>query len=388
MVLAILLIGLAIVVIGYAFIGYPIILVALARRHSQRAEVWPNEWPMLTITLPVYNEAASIKGTLEQVLTVDYPADRRHVLVISDASTDGTDEIVQRYADRGVRLIRLSQRRGKTAAENAARDHLRGDFVVNIDATARIAPDALKQLMAQFRDPEVGVASGRDVSVGDTYPHANVGEFGYVGYEMWVRMLETRAGGIVGASGCFYATRKELHMDILPEALSRDFAAPLIARQRGYRSLSVNDAVCFVPRATSLRREYRRKVRTMTRGLQTLYYKRSLLSIRRYGRFAFMLISHKLVRWLVPWAALVGGFGLGIAAIAPGPARTGFLVGTLLAATIMALGWWWPGHKPLPSGLAIPCYIVWGLVASIHAWIRAFRREVSPTWEPTRRRVP
>src|SRR5439155_25391253 len=103
-------------------------------------------------------------------------------------------------ADRGVELLRLPERRGKTAAENAARAHLRGTIIVNTDASVRIALQALKTLVAAFADPTVGVASGRDVSVARVGAEANAGESTYVGYEMWVRDLETRVSGIVGAS--------------------------------------------------------------------------------------------------------------------------------------------------------------------------------------------
>src|SRR5690606_16822661 len=101
-------------------------------------------------------------------------------------------------------------------------------------------------------------------------------------YEMWVRRLETRISGIVGASGCFYAIRAHLHRVHLKDSLSRDFAAALIAREHGYRSVSVDDAVCYVPRAPSLHREYRRKVRTITRGMETLHNRGHLLNPLEY----------------------------------------------------------------------------------------------------------
>src|SRR3989441_3834563 len=121
---------------------------------------------------------------------------------------------------------------------------------------------------------------------------------------MRLRDLETTVQGIVGASGCLYAIRADLHRCYVPEALSRDFAAALTAREHGRRAVSVHEAVCFVPRSASLRQEYRRKVRTITRGLATLAYKRALLNPARHGVFAWMLFSHKLCRWLVPWALL------------------------------------------------------------------------------------
>jgi len=129
----------------YAYFGYPAILTLLRLRpHRPRARRAPSRWPRISITLPVYNEAHVIAGTLERILALDYPADRRQILVISDASTDRTHEIVSSFRDRGVELLQLSQRRGKTAAENAARRHLTGEIVVNTDASVRIHPEAVQ----------------------------------------------------------------------------------------------------------------------------------------------------------------------------------------------------------------------------------------------------
>ncbi|MGH7559513.1 MAG: glycosyltransferase, partial [Gemmatimonadales bacterium] len=214
----------------YAYVGYPALLWLLARRRTYRVvRQDPPHWPEITVTLPVYNEAAAIAATLDHILALDYPPERRHVLVISDASDDGTDDIVQRYHDRGVQLLRLPRRGGKTAAENAAGPHLRGSLVVSLDATIRVQPTAVKALVRAFLDPEVGVASGRDYSVPSNAGETNRAESNYVSYEMWVRSLETSLGTIVGASGCFYAIRRDLFDHLFPEALSRDFASPLIA---------------------------------------------------------------------------------------------------------------------------------------------------------------
>ncbi len=368
----------------YAYIVYPLLLWLGTRGCPRRPLGEPETWPLISITVPAHNEEARLASTLECILEVDYPAELRQVLVVSDASTDRTDDIARRFAARGVELVRLPRRAGKTAAENAARAHLRGELVVQTDASVRIDRGAFKALVAAFTDPAVGVASGRDVSVAEA-ERDNAGESGYVSYEMWVRDMETRSGGIVGASGCLYAIRRALHMEAVPEALSRDFAAPLIAREHGYRSVSVPDAVCYVPGIRSLQREYRRKVRTMTRGLQTLFYKRHLLNPLRYGRFGFMLMSHKLIRWLVPWAALVGVAGLGVAAV--GGAWWGALglavAGAAVAVAIIA--WRWPEARPLPRVLGVPAYLVWGVLAGLQAWGSALRGEPHPVWDPTRR---
>ncbi len=372
---------------GYAYFAYPALLKLWgALRPPLPVFPDPPEWPEISIVVPAYNEAHAIRRTLDSLLAIDYPADRRQILVVSDASTDGTDDVVREYADRGVELLRLAQRSGKTAAENAALAQLRGRIVVNTDATIRILPSSLKPLIRVFQDPSIGVASGRDVSVGDLSIEANQGESGYVGYEMWVRSLETRIGSIVGASGCFYAIRLELHETLVPAALSRDFASALTACEQGYRAVSVDEAVCLVPRTASLQREFRRKVRTMARGLETLWFKRHLLNPVRYGRFAWMLWSHKLVRWLVFLAAPVAAVAVALLAADYLAARVmlGLIVaGTLLGAVAMRA----PEGRRLPRLVSLCGFVLATHLAGFLAWSKALRGELNPIWEPTRRPV-
>jgi len=389
--------GLALVAVpalffAYAYVGYPALLWLLTRgrRASADPAAGPQrhddafDWPPISISLPAFNEAASIARTLDRILALDYPADRRQVVVVSDASTDGTDEIVRGYADRGVELVRLAERRGKTGAEAAAIPHLTGDIVVNTDATISIPADSLKPLIRAFADPTVGVASGRDLSVSSLDAGSNRSESGYVGYEMWVRSLETRFGSIVGASGCFYAIRRHLHRPEFPDSLSRDFASCIIAREHGFRSVSVDEAVAYVPRTASLDAEYRRKVRTMARGLSTLWFKRTLLNPLRYGRFAWMLASHKLIRWLVWLTWPVAFVGLGLLTLA-WPALWPMAALAAAALAIGGLGWRMSGGGKTPGLVAPAAYAVAGAVAGFGAWMQALRGRRHAIWEPTRR---
>jgi cellulose synthase/poly-beta-1,6-N-acetylglucosamine synthase-like glycosyltransferase len=370
---------------GYAYAGYPALLLVIGRRARRaRAQAPLREVPLVTVTVPAHNEEATIAATLDSLLRLDYPCHLLEILVVSDASTDRTDEIVRRYADRGVKLLRLPERRGKTAAENAARRAASGEIVVNTDASVRVPPHALEPLIAAFADAAVAVASGRDISVAPREDGTNAVEGGYVGYEMWVRSPETRAGGIIGTSGCFFASRAGVLESDLPESLSWDFAAALIARERGYRAVSVPEAVCHVPRTSSLRQEYRRKVRTLARGMQTLRYKRGLLNPVRYRGFAWMLFSHKVCRWLVPWAALAAWAALGWIGIAELWARYAFLAGTAVAF-VGAAGWWWPLQRSMPRLVSLCAFLLAGNVAVVHATLRALGGAGTPSWEPTRR---
>lgn len=371
---------------GYAYVGYPLALWIWSTVRPRRPPVptRTGPWPLLTVTIPVHNGVAVIGGALEAILAADYPPDRRQVLVVSDASTDGTDDVVRGFADRGVELLRLQERRGKTAAENSARSHVRGDIVVNSDAGVRIAPRALRRLVTALAAPDVGVASGRDVSIADRRGATTRGERGYVGYEMWVRALETRVAGIVGASGCLYAIRAPLHDRAVPGTLSRDFFAALEAQRRGFRSVSVPAAVCYVPRTGSLHEEYRRKVRTIQRGIATLAHERWALDPRRSATFAWMVFSHKVCRWLVPAAGVAAILALGVLGWEAAWARVA-LAGIASATAVAALGWSWPTSRRMPWLVAWPAYFLWGNIAVLHAALRLARGRGMAVWEPTRR---
>lgn len=376
---------------GYTYAGYPLVLSMLARRRAAYAlPDSPAEWPMISICVPAHNEAASIGATLERLIAIDYPASRREIVVFSDASTDGTDDIVLKFAPYGVVLHRFPVRIGKTEGENAVAQSLRGDIIINTDASVVVDANAIKPLVRAFTDPDVGIASGRDISVArpaQAGAGATRDESSYVGYEMRVRNLETRVAGLVGASGCLYAARGSIQRTRLPGGLARDFASALIARERGLRSVSVDDAICYVPRSTSLHKEYHRKTRTITRGLATLMHFRHLLNPLRHGRFAFQLWSHKLARWLAPLWAIAGA--LAIFALAPSVPVMRIAAAGILAGALFALwGILWP-DRPATGRIArlsvAAAFFVVANVAVVIAWLRLARGANPPMWEPTKR---
>jgi len=383
----------AVLLLLYAYVGYPALLWLLGRftQHTVQVGTDSRFQPTVSVTVPAYNESGQIRALIESLLALDYPRDRLQILVVSDGSTDGTDDIVLEYEEEGVELLRMEERGGKTKAENAATRRLGGEIVVNTDASIRIDPSALKSLVSVFEDPTVGLASGRDISVGPGHTgsdrsEADTGESGYVGYEMAVRDLETRVAGIIGASGSFYAIRPDLHRIPLPDSLSRDFAAALHTIENGYRAVSVRDAVAYVPRTPSLKVEYRRKVRTITRGMETLWFKRSLMNPFRYGLYAWMLLSHKVARWLLPWGAMAAFLSLGLMARSHPLAMAGFLFGVVLLL-FAGVGWVLDSRPGLPQVFKISAFVIGGNLAAAHAFLRFLHGDRHPVWEPTRRQA-
>ncbi len=370
----------------YSYAGYPLFLAVLRplRRRPAVVTAMPARWPRISITLPAYNAERTLRPVLEGLVAIEYPRELRQIVVVSDGSTDGTDALVAQYAHHGVELLRHTPRVGKTEVENFAMTALTGEIIVNTDASVALLPDAVWRLVAALEDPAVGVSSGRDISVAAVGATGHGGEAAYVGYEMWVRDLETSVDSIVGSSGCLYAVRAELHRRQLPGHLARDFSSALWAHLNGFRAVSVRDAICLVPRAASMRVEFRRKVRTMTRGIETLFYHGRLLNPFTHGVFAWLLWSHKLIRWLVPWALLVCAVAI-IPLAGTAWWATGGVVALGCGLILAALGWWWPQSDRVPRLLSVAAYFVSGTVAGILAWVNALRGHRAPVWDPTPR---
>lgn len=373
------------VVVGvYAYAAYPLVLWLIAARSKPPRIRADTTMPVVSIVVPAFNEEHQIGGALDALLAQDYPAARMQIVVVSDASTDATDRIVGAYSTRGVELLRMPERGGKTKGENAASALLRGEIVVNTDSSIRLHPAAIRELVMSMQDPGVGVASGRDVSTIAGRHAANATEAGYVGYEMWVRRLETRSGGIVGASGSCYAIRAHLHRIAVRGDLSRDFAAALTARLNGFRAVSVDEAICFVPRTGSLQREFRRKVRTISRGINTLHAHGSLLNPGRHGLFAWKLFSHKICRWLVPVTIPLAVVGLALLAFQNRAALGVFLTGMVFLGLALA-GAVWPEGRKLPRMVSSAAFVASANLAVLYALGRFLSRRNDAVWEPTRR---
>ncbi|MBL0937499.1 MAG: glycosyltransferase [Gemmatimonadaceae bacterium] len=375
---------------GYAFVAYPALVWGWSKLRPAYspppAPASDDAWPEISILIVAYNEEKRLRKTLDHALATDYPAHRLNVLVVSDCSSDGTDALVENYGDPRVRLFRMPERSGKPAGENAAGPHLRGEIVVSIDASILIPRDSLKPLVQALLDPAVGLASGRDISIGDEVREGNKAESSYVGMEMTLRSWETRVHSIVGASGCFYANRRHLQMVQLPPELARDFAAASVARLEGYRAVSVDAATCLVPRTPTLKAELRRKSRTMGRGLATLMYLKRTMNPFRYGSYALMMFSHKLVRWMLfpgflGW--LIGPLFLVNSAPYTLVLTFGMIVGLVLARLVIT----WPDNRRLPRLIAFSGYIFISIVAGWRAWLHLLRNEKAAMWEPTQRPV-
>lgn len=366
-------IGLSAAWVLFAYAGYPAVLWLVARvapRRVARGEIAPP----LSIVIAVHDGAASLAKKLEATLALEY-AGEVEVIVASDGSTDETDAIAASMRDRGVILVRNDVRGGKEVAQAAAIERARGEILVFTDLHAELEPGALRALVWPFADPGVGCVSSED------WIEAGGGEGAYVRYEMALRRLESRASTLIGLSGSCFAARRALCTP-WPADLASDFRTALEAARRGLRAVSEPGARARFAVVDDPGAEWNRKVRTVRRGLAVLAAYRDLLH-PRHGRAAFSLWAHKVARFTSPfalvvlfgasaaaapesalagalWAAQIGGYALGVAALAA-PALSSRLLPRLAGFFLL---------------VNASTLVAWG-------YHLAGRRAV--TWEPTRR---
>ena len=295
--------------LAYVYAGYPLLLRLIIKIRGARAVTRGDVTPRLSLLISAYNEERVIRGKVENALSLDYPADRLEVVVVSDASSDSTDAIVSEFADRGVRLMRQPERRGKTAGLNNAVPQLSGDIVVFSDANAMYEKDALRKLARNFADPTVGCVTGEARYLNTGRAAADRGERAYWDYEIQIKRMETAVGSMVGGDGAIYAIRRALWRE-LPENAINDFLNPLQIVAAGWRSVYEPDAVCHEETTGAIRSEYRRRVRIVSRSWRAVFQSPGVLNPFRVGLFAWSVVSHKVLRWLSGAFVILGLAGL------------------------------------------------------------------------------
>jgi cellulose synthase/poly-beta-1,6-N-acetylglucosamine synthase-like glycosyltransferase len=365
--------------VAYTYAGYPLVLWLLGRRRS-RDVAGTGLAPAVSIVIAARNEADKIRRKIEHTLALDYPADRLEILVASDASDDGTDAIVEEYAERRVRLVRAPQRNGKEHAQSLAIAVASGDIIVFTDAATLLEPQALRSLVRSFDDRTVGAVSTEDCLVDAA--GKPTGEGLYVRYEMWVRRLESRFHSLVGLSGSCFAIRRALCQP-WPTHLASDFRAALQTARAGYRSITDIAARGRFVAVSSAQAEMRRKIRTFLRGITVLMANLDLLNPLRHGRFAFQLASHKLLRFLAPLLLLLA---LMASALAGDPLlRLAFA----LQVAFYALGYVSgivPRLQRLPF-VRVMHFFTMVQCAMLVAWVKYAMGQQQVTWEPSRRQT-
>jgi cellulose synthase/poly-beta-1,6-N-acetylglucosamine synthase-like glycosyltransferase len=362
----------------YVYVGYPLCLWMLVRLRGPRRVRQAAITPPMSLVISAYNEAQVIARKLDNALALVYPAEALEIVVVSDASDDGTDEIVATYADRGVRCFRQPERGGKTRGLNAVLPHLRGDIVVFSDANAMYRSDALLALARNFADPEVGCATGEARYMTGDGAAADRGERVYWDYEIQIKRLETALGSMVGGDGAIYAIRRALWRP-LPDNAINDFLNPLQIVAAGWRGVYEPEAVCYEETAGAVGSEFRRRVRIVSRSWRAVFQARQVLNPFRVGLFAWCVLSHKVLRWVSALPA-VAAAGIGAVMAWPFAAREPFLV----AAALLGAGGYLAGSRSGRRGSTMIGYFAAINAASIVGVAKGTVGSVSGVWTTPR----
>ncbi len=285
--------------IGFTYVGFPVVLAWFARRTSSQEHTPSNEaarLPRVLMVVAAFNEDAVIAEKLANTWALDYPADRFQICIGSDGSNDDTNTILSECRDPRLKAFLFPERRGKISVLNDLMRSVNADIVVFSDANTLFNPDALQLLVAPFADPKVGCVSG-ELVIADNGGAS--GEGIYWKYEGWIKRNEAKLGFLMGCNGGIFAIRPELYEPLPASTIVEDFVLTLRILERGHEIRFVPQAKGIEPACESTHAEMKRKIRIGAGGFQAVGLNRALLH-PRYGMRAFAFWGHKVLRWFVP----------------------------------------------------------------------------------------
>jgi cellulose synthase/poly-beta-1,6-N-acetylglucosamine synthase-like glycosyltransferase len=288
--------------LAYTYAGYPLLMRVLARVRP-RVPACSHGAPFVTAILVVHDGQALVRAKLDNLLALDWPADRLEVVVACDGCTDGTAATSRAVSDPRVRVLEFSRRRGKAACLNDAVAAARGDVLLMVDVRQRVDVRALRELVASLADPGVGAVSG-ELCFEDPETGFARSVDAYWRYEKMLRQAESRSGSVVGVTGALYVLRRQLFEPLPEGTVLDDVLVPMRVAASGSRVVFEQRAVAWDRASASPAQERTRKVRTLAGNFQLLQLAPWLLDPRANPLW-FRFVSHKLLRLAAPWAILV-----------------------------------------------------------------------------------
>lgn len=369
----------SIFMIFYVYLGYPLLAAGLSRLLKKGVERELHE-PTVTILISAYNEEDCIEQTITNKLALDYPKEKLEIIVVSDESEDKTDQIVQSFRNENVLYLRQSPRAGKTSALNMAIPHATGEIIVFSDANSIYASDALRQLVANFADSDVGYVTGKMIYMNPDGTVTGEGCSAYMKYENYLRKIETNIGSIVGVDGGIDAMRRSIFIPLNPDQLP-DFVQPLKVIEQGKRVVYDPQAILKEQALSHAQDEYKMRVRVSLRALWALKDMQQLMWGKAGILFTWQLWSHKVLRYLC-FLFLVGALFSNMLLLAKGViypilflAQVACYISALVSPIIEAKG--------LELKFVRLCqYFVLLNVASGHAFIKFILGKKQVIWKP------
>jgi len=375
----------AVGLILYSYLGYPLLLWLFTA--SRRKTTYPSmaDPPAVTLLVTAFNEQTVLRDKLENSFALDYPQDRLQIIVVSDGSTDGTDTVARTFEDRpGYLFIEQAKNAGKTMAQNAGVRAATGELLVFSDANSMYAPDALQHLVRPFVDERIGCVCGELHYTNPQRAGTGKGEGSYWRYEQFLKRRESLLGSLVGANGSIYALRRSLFEELGPAIIS-DFIMPIRVRLGGHQVIYEPDAVAEEEVAVGFGDELRRRRRIVARSIYGVWTEPGALNPLRQPLFAFQLISHKIIRWLVPILMLImlaTSAALGLARMSP---YDWAFAGQVLFYLLAILGGMFSGTLGRLSLFYVPAYFCAINLGALLGILAALRGQRHTVWKPEAR---
>jgi len=382
---------LSIFILFYIYFGYPILLFLICKiLKKDDSEVDNKYLPKASLIIAAYNEENIIEEKIKNSLHIDYPKEKLEIIIFSDSSTDSTDKIIKKYKNNRVKLLRIEGRRGKTFCQNEAVKLAQGEIIIFSDANSLYEPKAIKKIIGNFSNKEVGCIVG-ELKYGKSSKNHDkkivIGENIYWKYDQVLKRLESKASSLVAANGAIYALRKNIY-EPLESTMTSDFVEPLKLFKKGYKTLYRPEAIAWEPTAENPQEEFRRRVRIVTRCMYSFLKDKSLHSLLnpfRYGIFAIQLWSHRILRWF-SGIFLILIFLLNVLLLN----KVGIYNLTMLGQGIFYIFAIWGFinerlfHRQTAKVPHVICYFCLSCVAMLYGVINAFAGKEVVTWETIR----
>jgi cellulose synthase/poly-beta-1,6-N-acetylglucosamine synthase-like glycosyltransferase len=364
----------------YTYLGYPLLIVLLAKFFPKARKVDVLSTPTVTWIVPCFNEEAVISSKIENLVALDYPKNKLEVILITDGSTDRTVEYAKSYKD--VKVLHQDTRAGKAAAENRAMKFANGEIIVFNDANTMVSSNALKHMIKHYADPQVGGVSGaKGIIIDQKDTAASEGEGLYWKYESMIKNADSNFNSLMGAAGELVSFRSELVMDLPEDTILDDFMQSFNVLKQGFIMIYEPKAKAEETSSINVEEELKRKIRIAAGGWQSMSRLLYMLNIFRRPIQAWMYISHRVLRWSItaftlPLLYLLNAFSL--------DSSSAFLITLFIGQSIfyfIALLAHQFRDKSLPGPVLIMYYFVLMNYAVIAGFLRFIGGKQGGAWE-------
>jgi cellulose synthase/poly-beta-1,6-N-acetylglucosamine synthase-like glycosyltransferase len=385
-------------IVVYTFAGYAILVTVLVfvkrsfglGRKSMTTK--DNELPRVCLFVTAYNEKDYVEAKVQNMLSLNYPADKIQYLWVTDGSNDGTPDMVKKYPQ--MEVYHQAERNGKIHAMNRGMKFVKAPIVIFSDSNTTLCTEAISIIVKTFNDSKVGCIAGeKRIVTNKVDSAAGSGENLYWKFESWVKRMDSELNSTVGAAGELFAIRTDLYEEVENDTILDDFIISLRIAEKGYHIAYTPDAYAIETASLNVKEELKRKVRIATGGLQTIVRLKELLNPFRFGWLSIQYISHKVLRWTVAPLALFSLFFVNMFIALKGSLDGVevplfyilFFYLQLFMYLLALLGWALEHWKIRFKLLFVPFYFTAMNYAAVHGWMRFIKGRQSVKWEKSKR---